>query len=117
MFHCFVYGFQKYFFYLKEKIIQKCSICYNSLENKEIYKCLECDKLYCSSCFLLDLHIRKDWKNLNIITNKCPIDKNAQTYYCKNCQQKVCPFCLNKFKDKEKIPHKNGIKIMLLKIF
>ena len=100
-------------FYLKEKIIQKCSNCYNSLENKDIYKCLECDKLYCSSCFLLDLHLSKDWKNINIITNKCPLDKNEQTFFCKNCQQKVCPFCLKKFKDKEKIPHKN----MQLKIF
>ena len=38
-------------FYLKEKFIQKCSNCNNILENKDIYKCLECDKLYCSSFF------------------------------------------------------------------
>jgi len=96
-------------FYLKEKFIQKCSNCNNILENKDIYKCLECDKLYCSSCFLSDLHIRKEWKNLQIITNKCPKDKNEKTYFCKNCQQKVCPFCLKKLKDEEKNPHDNHV--------
>ena len=93
-------------FYLKEKFIQKCPNCFNSIENKDKYKCIECDKLYCPSCFLNDIHIKKDWNNLQIITSKCPKDKNELTFYCLNCEQKICPFCLKKFKDEAKNPHK-----------
>ena len=94
-------------FYLKEKFIQKCSNCSQSLENNDKYKCNECDKLYCSSCFLSDLHIQKDWKKLEIITNKCLKHKKELTYYCLDCKQKICPFCFKKFNVKETNPHKN----------
>ena len=102
--HIFYDVFDK--FYLKEKFIQKCPNCLNNIENKDKYQCIECNKLYCPSCFLNDIHIRKDWNNLQIITSKCPKDKNELTFYCLNCQQKICPFCLKKFKDEEKNPHK-----------
>ena len=90
-------------FYLKEKYIPKCYKCNIFLENKDKYKCVECNKLYCISCFLSDMHIRKNWINLQIITNKCSKDKNELTYFCKDCQQKVCPFCLRILKN---YPHK-----------
>ena len=97
--------FEKY--YLRGRLIQKCSNCSQSLENNDKYRCNECDKLYCSSCFLSDLHIQKDWKKLEIITNKCPKHKNDLTLYCLECEKKVCPFCLKKFNDENKNPHKN----------
>ena len=104
-------------FYLKENFIKKCSNCKNILENIDKYECIECNKLYCSSCFLSDQHIRKDWKNLQITSNKCPKDKNELTYYCLDCDEKVCRFCLKKYTDQEKNHHKNHkIKNILDKI-
>jgi len=92
---------------LKEKYIQRCSNCSQSLENNDKYKCNECDKLYCSSCFLSDLHIKKDWKKLKIITNKCPKHKSELTSYCLDSEKKVCPFCLKEFNNEDQNPHKN----------
>ena len=92
-------------FYLKENTIQNCFKCCNNIESKDKYKCIKCDKLYCSSCFLLDNHIQKSWKNLKIISNKCPKDQNELTYYCVDCGQKVCLCCLKKYEENN--PHKN----------
>ena len=75
-------------FYLKENTIEKCYFCSKNLDNKEKYQCFDCEKLYCSSCFLLDIHIQKNFKNLKIITSKCPQDQNELIYYCLNCKKK-----------------------------
>ena len=99
-------------FYLKESTIKKCYNCSTNLENKDKYKCNECDKLFCSTCILLEQHIKKDIKNLRMPTNRCLKDKNELLYYCLNCKQKICAFCYKK--DEEKSPHKNHeIKILL----
>ena len=97
--------FEKY--YLKEKFTQNCSTCFCCLDDKDKYECIKCQKLYCSSCFILDTHIKKNLKNLKIITNKCSKDKNQLIYYCINCCQNVCPFCLTQYTELEKKPHKN----------
>ena len=33
--------------YLKENFVQKCFSCSNCLENKDKYKCIECENVYC----------------------------------------------------------------------
>ena len=101
--------------YLKEKIIYACFNCSKSIENSEKYKCLECDNYYCSSCFLLDRHIQKNFKNLtnlNIGKNKCPKDQSEIIYYSINCNQKICFFCFKR--NKEDNPHKNHNIINIL---
>ena len=100
-------------FYLKEKIIQNCFKCSKNIESKDKYKCTKCEKLYCSSCFLLDTHIQKSWKNLKIISNKCPKDQNELTYYCVDCGQKVCLCCLKKYEENN--IHKNHTIKSILK--
>ena len=92
-------------FYLKENTIQNCSKCCNNIESKDKYQCIKCDKFYCSSCFLLDNHIQKSWKNLKILSNKCPKDQSELTFYCVDCGQKVCLSCLKKYEENN--PHKN----------
>ena len=47
-------------FYLKEKIIKRCSYCFNKIVNKIFYKCDQCHQLYCSNCFIYDKHIKVD---------------------------------------------------------
>ena len=102
-------------FYVKEKIIHKCNICSNILECKDKYKCNKCDKSYCSSCFISDPHIKKDLNNLSIISNKCTRDQRDLIYYCLDCGEKVCPFCLTKYDDPAKNPHKMHKIINILK--
>ena len=83
-------------FYLSEQNIQKCYNCSINLENKDKYECKECDKLFCSSCFLSDKHIIGNIKNLKLETKRCPKDKSELTYYCSVCKQKICAFCYEK---------------------
>ena len=86
-------------FYLKENTIQNCFKCCKNIESKDKYNCIKCNKLYCSSCFLLDNHIQKSWKNLKIISNKCPKCQNELNFYCVDCGQKVCICCLKKYEE------------------
>ena len=95
--------FERY--YLKEKTIKKCFKCYNNLGNNCIYKCNQCDELYCSNCFISDKHIQEDIKNLSLLTNRCSIDQNELTNYCVDCGEKLCIFCFKKYEEKN--PHKN----------
>ena len=44
-------------FYLKENFIQEC---FNCTKNIDKFECKECKKIYCSSCFLIDIHIKKE---------------------------------------------------------
>ena len=100
-------------FYLKENIIQNCFKCYNNLECKDKYKCNECEKIYCTSCFISDVHIKKNLHNLKIISNKCSKDQRELTYYCLDCRKKVCLFV----KPNMILQRKIFIKIIQLKIF
>ena len=108
--HLFLETFEK--LYLKEKIIQTCFKCSNNLEGKNKFKYIECDNYYCATCFLLDKHIQKDLKNLNVEINKCQKDQSEINYYCLDCHQKIC-FCCFK-KNEENNQHKyHNIKNIL----
>ena len=49
-------------FYLKGKEIEICFRCLIKLDNIS-YRCINCNKLYCSLCFINDEHIKKDINN------------------------------------------------------
>ena len=100
-------------FYLKDNKIQKCFNCFQIIENKDKYKCNKCKRLYCSSCFLSDMHIQKNFKNLSIINSKCQEDNNEKNYYCLDCKEKVCLFCIRR--NEENSPHKNHNIINIIK--
>ena len=101
--------------YLKENITQNCHKCLKNLDNKDKYKCIECKKIYCSSCFISDKHIQNNWKNLIIKTTKCLKDENQLTHYCLDCGEKVCYFCLKR--NEENNPHKkHNIKNIITEI-
>ena len=104
--------FDKY--YLKEKLLERCSNCFNILENRDKYNCIECNKIYCQSCFIFDNHIQKDMKKLKIISNKCPIDKNELINYCLDCKQKICEYCSKQNMDSTPI-HENHVVKNILK--
>ena len=91
-------------FYLKKKVICKCSKCYTILEDKNIYKCKQCKEIYCSSCFIFHEHFKIDFNNLSIINNKCPLHKNELTKYCVECDKNLCIYCI---KDEENNIHKH----------
>ena len=94
-------------FYLKEIIFQKCFNCSNYLENKDKYKCIECNNIYCSSCFLTDIHIQNNWKNLKLETND---SNNKLVYYDLehiDSRKNTKIFCFKKFEDKN--PDENHI--------
>ena len=103
--------FDKY--YLKEKLFQKCSNCFNILENRDKYTCIECNEIYCQSCFILDKHIQQNMKNLKIISNKCPIDKNELINYCLDCKQKICEYCSKQNLEKTPFHENHKVKNIL----
>lgn len=92
-------------FYLKEILIKKCFNCNINLDNKSIYKCTKCNKIYCPFCFKSDKHIQENLKNLNIIKNVCPKDQNELTDYCVNCGIKICSYCF--MRKVEESEHRN----------
>ena len=50
-------------FYLKENKIKKCNQCNTILKiTNTKYECKECEKIYCKSCFMTDIHIKKKYK-------------------------------------------------------
>ena len=93
-------------FYLKEKIIKRCSYCFNKIVNKIFYKCDQCHQLYCSNCFIYDKHIKENLNNLKIIKTVCPKDDHEFTEYCIDCGKKLCAYCLKLNIDKEHKGHK-----------
>ena len=82
-------------FYLKEKKVNNCSECFINLENDCIYKCKNCNKLYCSNCFTLDEHIKKSIKNLSQLSTKCHNHNKELSNYCIDCDKNLCIFCIN----------------------
>ena len=81
-------------FFLKEKLIDKCSTCNIRLENHDLYKCKQCGKIYCSSCFLNDKDIKNNINNLVIKNKKCPSHKIKITHYCIECKNYKCIYCI-----------------------
>ena len=97
-------------FYLKEKEYERCSKCNLNIENSCIYKCKECEKIYCSLCFLNDYHIKRNFNNLITKSNKCPIHQREFINYCVNCEKKFCIYCL---KNNEKGNKEHNVKNIL----
>ena len=97
---------------MKEKYYKNCSKCNLNLENNTIYKCKQCDKIYCSYCYLFDIHIKSNLNFLNIDTKKCKKHQCELNNYCLDCGKKICIFCLKS--DFDNNPHKeHNIKYIL----
>ena len=101
-------------FYLKENIIQNCFKCSNNLENKYKFVCNECKNIYCPYCFISDIHIKKDIKNLKFISNKCNNCENELINYCTNCGENICLICSKKYDNNKS--HENHKIINILDI-
>ena len=99
-------------FYLKEKTKEICYKCKLNLENNTIYKCKQCNEIYCSDCFIYDEHIKKEINNLIIKTNKCGLHQRELNSYCINCGKNICVYCLNNEINDNK--HKNHNKVYIL---
>ena len=93
--------FEMYF--LKEKVINKCSKCYSNIENDYQYYCKKCELLYCPNCFSFDKHIKEDFNNLVVRNKKCIIHKKEITSYCITCKKYLCNSCIINY---ENISHK-----------
>ena len=76
-------------FYLKEKEINKCSKCHSNIDNDYLYNCKKCGLLYCTNCFLFDKHIKEDFNNLKIISQKCLSHKKEINSYCITVSMKL----------------------------
>ena len=101
-------------FYLKEQSIDECSnsSCEHRLDTNNIYKCKKCDNIYCSNCFILDQHIKKDINNLIMQIQKCPLHNMELTQFCTDCKQYLCIYCIKD--NDELISHKeHSIKNIL----
>ena len=80
-------------FYLKEQETKTCFNCSSKLDNAS-YNCINCDKSYCTLCFVNDEHIKANINNLKIDTNKCPLHNGDLTQYCTDCKKYYCLYCL-----------------------
>ena len=97
------YGKNIYFktferFYLIENKIDKCLQCYkyfNIINNEYQHKCKECEKNYCSSCFIKHIHNINNNNNDKLIINKklCKIHNQQLIYYCHECNNFLCESC------------------------
>ena len=92
-------------FYLKEEVINKCTKCNLYLLNNNIFKCKECNKLFCFSCHLLEEHIKKNNDKLEIIKGKCSIHDMDLNQYCIECKKNLCIYFIRQ--DEPKNVHKN----------
>ena len=81
-------------FYLKKNIIEKCSDCNKSLLSENIFRCKECDKVFCSDCSSNSEHIKKENTNLEFENVKCFFHKEKLNYYCLTCKKYFCIFCI-----------------------
>ena len=88
-------GFNIYFetfdkYYIKE--INKCIKCKS---RDKIRKCKICLNIYCSSCSLLDEHIKQDENNCFFIYNEgeCKTHGNPNKYFCIDCNTYICNEC------------------------
>ena len=90
-------------FCLKKNIIQNCFKCSKKLENKYKFVCNTCKNIYCPDCFMSDIHIKNDIRNLKFITNRCNNCENELINYCIECGEKICFICSKKCHEKHKI--------------
>ena len=81
-------------FYLKEMNKDICKKCNCILENNSKYKCKLCSQIFCSSCFTLHNHIKKNINNILMISSKCEIHNNIIMYYCLDCKKYLCISCI-----------------------
>ena len=88
-------NFRKFYnLYFKEKKYNICFNCNSNLEGENTFKCKECNKIYCSFCYINDKHIKNDLNNLFIIKKKCLIHNKDLIHYCINCNKYLCSFCI-----------------------
>ena len=86
--------FDKY--YLKKRTVEVCFRCgssFDSIDNNYTFKCIICDKFYCSICIFLDEHVKKHLSNFKFEINGCPKCYNRKYFYCLNCRQNICYDC------------------------
>ena len=118
-------------FYLIENKIEKCCQCnksFNITNIKHQYKCKECEKNYCSSCFIIHNHYKNNINNNELIISNqlCKIHNQKLIYYCIVCNNYFCESCKEnkECKTKEHIikhlsdimPTKNKINNLLNKL-
>ena len=107
-------------FYLKKEIIETCSNCGTNLLNENIFRCKECDKLFCSDCSSKSEHIKNGDPNFEIKDKKCYIHKEKMNYYCINCREYFCIFCIKEDKrgyhKKHKVENLDNIMPSLIEI-
>ena len=53
-----------------------------------------------------DIHIKKDIKNLKLITNRCKNCENELINYCVDCGEKICLICSKKYENNSHENHK-----------
>ena len=105
-------AFDKY--YIKTKKINKCFKCSNILENERYYRCIQCQNNYCYNCFMYDIHVKNDKKNLRMYNNLCHLHYNKKIYYCLSCQKYFCFSCND---DNNCIGSNNHNVINILELF
>jgi len=88
--------FENYF--LKKICLKQCNRCQKILENDDVYKCPQCNVIYCVSCYIYDEHFKEKNNNFEIITKNCQIH-NKKLDYCFDCLEKICENCMDNKKD------------------
>jgi hypothetical protein len=81
-------------FYLKEKEIYKCSKCDLNLDNCELYKCETCKLIYCGKCCIEDIRDNNHKMIFENNNRKCKSHNLNFNYYCLNCKENICAFCI-----------------------
>ena len=80
-------------FYMGKKEIFNCSNCNIRLIN-DIYKCKDCEYVYCGNCLIKHINNLCHKNFLLIEENKCPIHKTGYIEYCNNCKRSICIYCI-----------------------
>ena len=79
-------------FYMKEKNLTKCSKCCCIL-NKDIYRCNDCQFLYCNCCITKHIKSTNHEKFTIFNENKCPTHNRNYSNYCYDCNKNFCISC------------------------
>ena len=92
--------------YYKAKLNKTCSFCDEEIENKQGYKCNECDIILCFRCYLLIYHQKKNYIHQHdLILSEhlfwtCNICMNDYTFQascgCWECDFDICYLCYSK---------------------
>ena len=84
--------------FLKKICLKQCNRCLKILENEDVYKCPQCNIIYCISCHIFDEHYKEKNNNFEIITKKCQ-RHNKTLDYCFDCREEICEDCMDNQKD------------------